>query len=560
MSADPRSSGTATAPFAEVRPSPPRAHRPVVLVIRDGWGRNPHAAQASSDATALASTPVAARLLREYPNTLIRTSGEDVGLPITDAGPVMGNSEVGHQNIGAGRIVDQELMRITRTVRDGSFFGNAALRGAFGHARRGGGRVHLLGLASDGLVHSDLAHLEALLELARLEEFRGERVAIHAITDGRDTPPTSAAGYLERIERAIGRTGCGRIASVIGRFYAMDRDFRWERIEEAWRCLTTPTARRAATWREAVQRYYDAPSDESRRGDEFILPTQVVPDRGKPVVIGDGDAVIFFNFRGDRPRELSMAFVLGDEAWRGVKGGGFERGRRPERLSFVTMTAYEEGLPTQVAFQKPPRMSGTLGETLSKAGLAQLRCAETEKYPHVTFFFNDYREEPFPGERRILIPSPRDVTTYDQKPEMSADAVCQAVLDRIAAPDGEPAIIANFANPDMVGHTGKLEAVVVACETVDRCTGLIVDAALARGGAAIVAADHGNAEQMWDPIHDCPHTAHTNYDVPVIVVAEDLRGGALRADGRLADLAPTMLDLLGVPKPAEMTGRSLIVR
>lgn len=506
---------------------------------------------------ALARTPVADRLMARYPTTLIRTSGEDVGLPVASEGPVMGNSEVGHQNIGAGRIVDQELMRITRAIHDGRFFANTALRSAFEHARSGGGRVHLLGLVSDGKVHSDLDHLLALLELARREGFPGERVLIHAITDGRDTPPTSAAGYLATVEQACGATGVGRIASVIGRFYAMDRDHRWERVAQAWACLTRAIERRAPSAAAALEAYGKKPSDANRAGDEFVLPTQI---EGDWCPVADGDALIFFNFRGDRPRELTMAFVLDDAAWAAVTGGGFERHGRPQRLRFVTLTAYEEGLPVTVAFDKPPKLPEILGQVISEAGLTQFRCAETEKYPHVTYFFNDYREAPFAGERRTLVPSPRDVATYDLKPEMSAPAVCAAVLERLAAPDCEAAIIVNFANGDMVGHTGSLAATIRACEVVDECVGRIVDAALARDGALIVTADHGNAEQMWDPVACCPHTQHTNYLVPCVVVAEDVKGLTLREDGRLADLAPTMLELLGLPKPQEMTGRSLLSR
>jgi 2,3-bisphosphoglycerate-independent phosphoglycerate mutase len=269
--------------------------------------------------------------------------------------------------------------------------------------------------------------------------------------------------------------------------------------------------------------------------------------------------VIFFNFRGDRPRELVKAFVLDDDAWSRVEGGGFDRGRRPKDLLFTTFTEYEQGLPVEVAFPKPPKMSGTLGETVSKAGLAQFRCAETEKFPHVTFFFNDYREAPFPGERREIVPSPRDVATYDEKPEMSAEGVCRAVLTRLAAEDCEPLIVVNFANPDMVGHTGSLEATVAAVEKVDECVGRIVEATLARGGSLIVTADHGNAEQMKDPASGRPHTAHTNYTVPLVLVGERFRGGELRDDGRLADVAPTLLEMMGLPQPPEMTGRSLLI-
>lgn len=533
----------------------PPPHHPTILIIRDGWGQNPHPEHDRFNAVKLARTPVADRLMAEYPTTLIRTSGEDVGLPTLPEGPVMGNSEVGHQNIGAGRIVDQELMRITRAIRDQRFFANDGLRSAFAHARATGGRVHVLGLVSDGKVHSDVEHLVALFELAHREGLSGDRVLVHAITDGRDTPPTSAAGYLATVEAAANRHGVGRVASVIGRFYAMDRDFRWERVAEAWACLTRRIERRAASAEDALRMYYERPSDANRKGDEFVLPTQV---EGAWAPVADGDAVIFFNFRGDRPRELTMAFVLDDASWAAVKGGGFDRGQRLDNLRFVTLTAYEEGLPVVVAFEKPPKMPRILGEVIADAGLRQFRCAETEKYPHVTFFFNDYREQPFSNEHRTLVPSPRDVSTYDQKPQMSAPEVCAAVLARIEATDGEEAMIVNFANGDMVGHTGSLEATVKACEVVDECVGRIVDAALAKGGAVIVTADHGNAEQMWDPLADCPHTQHTNYLVPCIVVAEDLRGRTLRDDGRLADLAPTMLELLGIPKPSEMTGRSLL--
>jgi len=536
--------------------TPSIRHRPVALIIRDGWGENPHAEHASFNAVTLARTPVSDHLERTFPRTLIRTSGEDVGLPGSGENAVMGNSEVGHQNIGAGRIVDQELMRITRAIRDGSFFENPVLRNAFTRAKETGRVVHLLGLVSDGKVHSDLEHLLALLDIARRAGLTGDQVVLQAITDGRDTPPTSAAGYLRTVEAAMSRIGVGRIASVIGRFYALDRDHRWERVHVAWKCLTAIIDRRAATVEEALSRYTAAPIDAGRTSDEFITPTQIDP----PCPVMDGDSVIFFNFRGDRPRELTTAFVFDAVAWSGVKNGGFDRGVRPAGLSFCTLTAYEEGLPVDVAFVKPPKMELILGEALATAGLTQLHCAETEKYPHVTFFFNDYREEPFPGERRILIQSPTEVCTYDLKPEMSARAVCNAVLERIAAIDGEEVIIVNFANGDMVGHTGVLSAAITACEVVDECVGRIVDAVLARSGAAIVTADHGNAEQMWDPLHDCPHTAHTNYLVPCIVVADELRGKRLRPDGRLADLAPTILELLGVPKPGAMTGRSLIER
>jgi 2,3-bisphosphoglycerate-independent phosphoglycerate mutase len=532
---------------------------PLVIVIRDGWGENPHREQDAFNAVRLARTPFADRLAAEWPGTLVRTSGEDVGLPLGADGPVMGNSEVGHQNIGAGRIVDQELMRITRAIRDGRFAANEALRGAFAHARGTGGKVHLLGLVSDGKVHSDLDHALALVDLAKAEGFPGDRLLVHAITDGRDTPPKSGLGFVRTLEAHLGKAGAGRVASVLGRFWAMDRDHRWERVEKAYRCLTTAGGPRAESAVAAIEAYYASPLDPSRQGDEFIVPVQIgSPEAIAASRIADGDAVIFFNFRGDRPREITKAFVHDDAAWRAIEGGGFDRGRRLERLRFVTMADYEEGLPVTVAFARPARMKGILGEVLANAGLTQFRCAETEKFPHVTFFFNDYREAPFPGERRELIPSPKDVATYDLKPEMSAFGVRDAVLRRLAAPDCEPVLVVNFANGDMVGHTGKLDAAIKACETVDACVAAIVEAALARGGSALVFADHGNAEQMWDPAGNCPHTAHTNYAVPAFVVGEAFRGRSLRPGGRLADLAPTALEIIGLPQPDEMTGNSLL--
>jgi 2,3-bisphosphoglycerate-independent phosphoglycerate mutase len=535
-----------------IRASSPR---PVVLVIRDGWGENPHPEHDAFNAVKLARTPVADQLGRAYPSTLIKTSGEDVGLPMSDEGPTMGNSEVGHQNIGAGRIVDQELMRITRAIRNGSFFNNSVLRDAFAHASAHDGCVHVIGLVSNGQVHSDLDHLFALIDLGMLAQCPSDRLVIHAFTDGRDTPPRSSLHYLGQLEEKLRSAGIGRVGSVIGRFYAMDRDHRWERVERAYTCLTRPIERRASSAVEAARVYHAHPTDANRASDEFVEPTQLPGWRP----IADNDAVIFFNFRGDRPRELTKAFVLDDEAWPAVLNGGFARGRRLSNLYFATMTGYEAGLPVHVVFQKPPRMMNILGEAAANAGRTQFRCAETEKFPHVTFFFNDYREEPFNGESRTIVPSPRDVATYDFKPEMSASEVRDAVLARLRSADVEDLIVVNFANGDMVGHTGSLEAAIRACEVVDECVGAVVDLTLGVGGELIITADHGNAEQMWDPVHNCPHTAHTNYDVPLLLVGARWRGGALRRDGRLADIAPTLLQMMGLGKPAEMTGNSLIV-
>ena len=472
----------------------------------------------------------------------------------------MGNSEVGHQNIGAGRIVDQELMRITRAVRSGEFARNEGLVAACAHAKGttddGQTRaLHIMGLVSGGKVHSDFVHLEALVQLAKSQGVPSNRVFVHVFTDGRDTAQHSGLPFVERLEELLAHAG-GRIATVIGRYWAMDRDFRWDRVERAWNAIMNRAGTVYGTNAVQVMRdYYAKPVSSNMSGDEFIPPTRILRDAGVPK---DGDAVVFFNFRGDRPRELTMAFVLPDEAWSKVKSGGFARDPRPHGLHFVTMTGYEQGLPVRVAFERPAKMPHIMGEWISSLGLTQFRCAETEKFPHVTFFFNDYREEPFPGERRTLIPSPKDVETYDQKPEMSAYGVRDAVLGRIAAADCESFIVVNFANPDMVGHTGNLQAVIKACEVVDECVGQIMEAALARGGSLVITADHGNAEQMKDPKTGEPQTAHTNFTVELFVVGEAFRGVQLREGGRLADIAPTMLAMMGCPQPPEMTGTSLL--
>jgi len=536
------------------------ARRPLVLIVRDGWGANPYPEWNHANAVYLARTPVDDRLMADYPHTLIHTSGEDVGLP----DGMMGNSEVGHQNIGAGRIVDQEVMRITRTIHDGSFYSNAALKEALDFALARGGHVHLMGLCSDSGVHSVLSHAYALLEACRRHGVPGDRVFLHAFGDGRDSPPHSGKEYIERVEQQMRRIGVGRVASVCGRYYAMDRDNRWDRVEKAYRLLTRGDGHRADTPIDAFTRYYANPTDASRRGDEFIEPTAITGSDGWPLaVIRDGDAVIFFNFRGDRPRQLTRAFVLDTFPYRAAdKDGvarqmGFDRGRKLDLL-FATLTAYEEGLPVRVLFEKPPRMRNILGEHLSAAGVRQFRIAETEKYAHVTFFFNDYRDEPFPLEQRCLVSSPQDVPTYDLKPQMSAYEVTQRMLEALAA-DAADVYVLNYANGDMVGHTGVLAAAVKAVEAVDECVGRVVEAALNRGGWAIVTADHGNCEQMIDPQTGGPHTAHTTYDVELITVDDSLKGRKLRSGGRLADIAPTMLTMAGLPVPAEMTGRSLIV-
>ncbi len=551
---------------------------PFVLIIRDGWGMNPNPSHDAFNAVKLARTPVADRLMATCPWTLIKTSGEDVGLP---AG-TMGNSEVGHQNIGAGRVVPQESLVMTRAC-DAGLHTNIAIRGAVEHARAGGRSLHLMGINSDAGVHGLLEHLYAILRAAKALGMDPARVFVHLFTDGRDTGPFTGLGFARDVEAKCVEIGIGRVASVMGRYYAMDRDHRWERVALAYGCLTgRGSPARGATCTEAIQHYYDHPSGETLRGDEFVTPTAVGTDRQVEASrIRDGDSVIFYNYRGDRPREISSAFVFPDAAWAGVKPSpdtnarGFDRGRKLS-LHYVTMTDYWDVLTPHlsgVAFPKPPRMRATLGEWVSANGLTQFRCAETEKYPHVTFFFNDYREEPWPGERRENPPSPK-VRTYDLKPEMSAEEVCRAVLGRLAAPDCEALLVVNFANGDMVGHTGNLKAAIAACEVVDACVGRIVDATLARGGSLIVTADHGNAEQMFDPQTNSPHTAHTVYDVPLIGVGRAFEGRTLRGDrdaagwfreqtraqrGRLADIAPTILGAMGLTQPAEMTGKSLIV-
>ncbi len=536
-------------------------HRPFVLIIRDGWGANPFPEWVRANAVELAQTPVNDKLMAEYPHTRIITHGSNVGLPEG----VMGNSEVGHQNIGAGRVVDQELMLISRNIRSRQFFENAVMHGVFENARQNDASVHVMGLCSDAGVHSSLEHLYAILEFAKRANFDPKRVCLHMFSDGRDTGPFDGIKIIKQVEAKLAEIGVGRIASIIGRYYAMDRDNRWERVELAYRMLTEGKGIRVATPERAFQRYYNEPSDDSRKGDEFILPTVVIPeDACAPATIADGDSVVLFNFRGDRPRELVKAFRYvtfpyfeETDSPPGFVIRGFERPKRLD-LYFATMSAYEKGLPVKVIIPKPPKMEQIFGQYISDLGLIQFRCAETEKYPHVTFFFNDYREEPFPGEERTLIPSPRDVATYDLKPEMSAHQVTDEVVSRIHSGRYD-VVIVNFANGDMVGHTGVIEAAVKAVETVDFGVGRIVEAALAEGGAAIITADHGNCEQMIDPETGQPHTSHTTYDVDLIAVGDAFSGRSLREGGRLADICPTILEAMSLEKPAAMTGQSLLI-
>jgi len=561
--------------------------KPIVLIVRDGWGENPNPEHDAYNAIKLAKTPIADALMSRYPSTLLHTSGEDVGLPEG----TMGNSEVGHQNIGAGRIVNQESVRITKSVRNGDFYNNDALKAAVIHARENNRSVHLLGIASDAGVHGMLDHLFACVELCKREGMARQRVALHLFTDGRDTGPYTGKDYIKTIQARLDQIGVGVIASLCGRYYAMDRDNRWERVKRAYGLLTgrgiNPSFQSpqvAAAWDkkfetdkdtdqvkcfrsagEALQDYYDNPTNDSQQGDEFITPRLIAPDP-QDSRIADGDSVIFYNYRGDRPREITRAFMqpnffgnVPPSPDSGVKG--FDRGEQLN-LRYVCMTAYDQTFTDfpnlSVAYIKPPKMENVGGAYLSDLGKTLFRCAETEKFPHVTFFANDYREEPFPGETREMAQSPQ-VATYDLQPEMSAPGILKLVLDRINDTSGCPDfILVNFANGDMVGHTGKLDAAIKAVETVDACVGQIVDATLARNGKLIITADHGNAEQMFDPTTNAPHTAHTTYDVPCIIVDPDLTADTpLNPGGRLADLLPTALDMMGLEKPQAMTGVSL---
>jgi len=531
-------------------------HRPCLLLIRDGWGENPDSNWDHANAVKVAKPPVDAMLRAEWPFTLVATSGLDVGLPKG----TMGNSEVGHQNIGAGRIVDQESVRISKAVGDGSFFGNAELVAAVEKCLARDSQLHLMGLTSDEGVHSRLEHLFACVELAAKRGLK--KVYVHCFTDGRDSPPTSGVGYITRIEGELRRIGVGHIASVCGRYWAMDRDNRWDRTERAYRMLTQGEGRGAPNAVAALERYYAEPLEPSMHGDEFVPPTVISEDGLSPVaLIKDGDSIIFFNFRGDRPRQITKAFTFDTFPYRGKdKAGveremGFDRGPQLD-VFYVTMTAYEASLPVKVAFPKPPKMKNIVGEYLGNLGLRQFRCAETEKYAHVTFFFNDYREEPFPGEERDLVASPQ-VSTYDQQPEMSAYEVTELMLKRIAT-GVDDLIVLNYANPDMVGHTGSLEAAVKACKVVDECVGKVLDAIKAAGGCAIITADHGNLEQLIDPETGGPHTSHTTFPVPLYVYGAPFRGVHLREGGRLADIMPTVLTMMGLDIPEEMTGRPLI--
>ena len=477
--------------------------------------------------------------MKEYPNTLIAASGEDVGLPDGQ----MGNSEVGHLNIGAGRIVYQELTRITKSIREGDFFENPAFLGAVENCKKHDSALHIYGLTGPGGVHSHQNHFFGLLELAKRQGL--EKVYVHCFMDGRDVPPESGKGYIENYQQKIAEIGVGKIATVMGRYYAMDRDNRYERVEKAYAALVYGEGVYATDPVQAMQDSYDAGVT-----DEFVLPV-VITENGAPVAtIKENDSVIFYNFRPDRAREITRSFIFEDF-------DGFERRNGFFPVHYVCMTQYDKtfGDKVEVAF-KPEHLNNTLGEYLAAQGKTQLRIAETEKYAHVTFFFNGGVEAPNENEDRCLIPSPK-VATYDLQPEMSAYKVAEEAVKRIESGKYDVMIL-NFANPDMVGHTGVMDAAVKAVHAVDECVGKVLDAILKAGGRAIVTADHGNCERMYDEDGVTPFTAHTTLPVPMILVDKEKKDAQLRADGRLCDLAPTMLSLMGMDIPAEMTGKSLI--
>jgi 2,3-bisphosphoglycerate-independent phosphoglycerate mutase len=526
--------------------------KPLVLVILDGWG---YRAETKANAIALARKPTYDRLLREYPNTLIHTSGPFVGLPEGQ----MGNSEVGHLNMGAGRIVHMDITRIDLMIRNGEFFSHPVLVEAMKNARANGRKLHLFGLVSDGGVHSRQEHLYALLKMAK--EQGVERVFVHAFMDGRDTLPTNGAGYLEQLQQKMREYSSGKIATVSGRYYAMDRDRRWERIAKAYSAMVDGKAE-GGTYADAVKGMRESYNKDVT--DEFVVPFVCTDPRGQALAtIGDDDSCICFNFRADRVRQITRALCrnsgLNDEGGSDLPGAAdldaaLPRDRVPKNLKYVCMTQYDKNFKLPVVIP-PESMANILANVMGGLNMRNLRVAETEKYAHVTYFFNGGVEQPFPGEDRVMVQSPK-VATYDLKPEMSAAGIAEAVVK--ATNDGTfDVIIVNFANADMVGHSGKLEPTVKAVETVDACLGEIEKAVRAKGGAMLITADHGNAEMMIDPATGGPHTAHTTNPVPFIVMAEDAKQYSLKPDGSLRDISPTILGMLGIAEPGEMTGSDL---
>lgn len=504
-----------------------------MLMILDGFGDNKNK---DGNAIKLAKTPNIDRIMKSYPNTDIYTSGLQVGLPEGQ----MGNSEVGHTNIGAGRIVYQELTRITKSIEDGDFFQNREFMAAIENCKKNNSKLHILGLVSDGGVHSHIRHLYGLLEMAKRRDF--ENVYVHCFLDGRDTPPASAENYIIKLEEKMKEKNIGKIASISGRFYAMDRDKRWERVQKCYNALVNGEGNKSGSVVKAIEDSY-----QKEVFDEFVEPT-VICNGNEPIAkIEENDSVIFFNFRPDRAREITRALV--DSEF-----DGFET-KKNMNLYYVCFTNYDETMPNvHIAFEKEP-LHNTFGEYISKLGYTQLRIAETEKYAHVTFFFNGGEEKQYEGEDRILVPSPK-VETYDMKPEMSAYEVTEKVLEAIES-DKYDSIILNYANTDMVGHTGNLEAAIKAVEAVDECVGKVVKLVEEKKGNLLITADHGNAEQMIDYSTGEPHTAHTTNPVPLVLVTQD-KNLKLKENGKLADLAPTMLDLMKLEKPEEMTGESLL--
>ena len=501
-----------------------------MLMILDGFGINE---KPEGNAVKLANIPYLRNLLSENPNTIIHTSGKDVGLPEGQ----MGNSEVGHTNIGAGRIVYQDLAKITKAIEDGDFFSNPEFVAAIENCKKNNSKLHIMGLVSDGGVHSHNRHLYGLLELAKRKDF--ENVFVHCFLDGRDTPPASAENYIAELEAKMAEKGVGKIASLSGRFYAMDRDKRWQRVQKAYEAVACGKGEKATSATTAIEESY-----QKEVFDEFVVPTVITNKNGEPLTtIEENDSVIFFNFRPDRAREITRSIV-------DPNFDGFER--EYKKTFFVCMTPYDETMPNvEIAFKKE-EIRNTFGEYISKKGLTQLRIAETEKYAHVTFFFNGGEEKQYEGEDRILVPSPK-VETYDMQPEMSAYEVTEKVVEAIEAKKYD-AIILNFANPDMVGHTGSIEAAIKALEAIDKCVKRVVDAINDVNGVLLITADHGNCEQMIDYKTGEPHTAHTTNPVPLAMIGLNKK----LKEGRLADLAPTMLDIMGLDKPAEMTGESLL--
>ena len=504
--------------------------QPIMLMILDGFGLNENEKE---NAVKLANTPNIDKLMKKWPMTTIHTSGLKVGLPEGQ----MGNSEVGHTNIGAGRIVYQDLTRITKTIEEGDFFSIKELTKAIENCKKNNSKLHIMGLLSDGGVHSHIRHLFAILELAKRKDF--EDVYVHCFLDGRDTPPASGENYIMQLEEKMKEKGVGKIASISGRFYAMDRDKRWERVEKAYNALVKGEGVKATSAISAIESSY-----QEEVFDEFVVPTVIYNGNEPVATISNNDSVVFYNYRPDRAREITRSIVDKDF-------DGFETEKL--NLYYVCFTQYDETIPNvEIAF-KPEKLVNTFGEYISKNGLSQLRIAETEKYAHVTFFFNGGEEKQYEGEDRILISSPK-VETYDLKPEMSAVEVTDKVVEAIDS-DKYDCIILNYANPDMVGHTGNLDAAIKAIETIDNCVERVVNAMEEKQGIILMTADHGNAEQMIDYTTGEPHTAHTTNPVPLVLIGAE---GVKLSEGKLADLAPTMLELMGLEKPSEMTGESLI--